>query len=160
MLGPKVERLPDDHPSKPECTFQLSRLCESTGNYTECKQLLIYALKLWRERGNDYQVARTLGCLSDANRMLGLNEEGMRRVEEGLKIYERLGDTAGQAGCLKDLAFLLHDDNQLDAAEQAASRAIDLLPEKGEQFLACRCRRILSDICHTKGQKEKAIHHS
>ena len=61
--------------------------------------------------------------------------------------------------CLEDLASLLLDDNQLDAAEDTAFRIIDLLPEKGQEFQLCRSHRILGQIYHSKGEKEKAIHH-
>jgi len=157
VLGPKIEGLPDDHRSKPECLFELARLLSSVGNHVERKRLLTQALKLQRERGDDRRVARTLSHLSDANRGIGLREEGAERAKEGLEIYERLGDTAGQAECLKDLAWVLYADGQLDAAEEAASRAINLLPEEGGQLLACRCHRILGDICHSKGRREDAI---
>ena len=69
-LGPKIEGLPDDHYYKPECLFWLSRLFDSVGNPAERKRLLIHTLKLWKERGADRQVARTLNSLSNANRSL------------------------------------------------------------------------------------------
>jgi len=46
MLGPKITELPDNHPSKPQCLFEFSRLANSVGNHTEEKQLLVYTLKL------------------------------------------------------------------------------------------------------------------
>ena len=49
MLGPKIEGLPDNHPSKPECLFQLSQLFQSVGRFAEGKRLLDHTLKLWRE---------------------------------------------------------------------------------------------------------------
>ena len=48
---------------------------------------------------------------------------------------------------------------QLDAAENAASRAIDLVPEKGGECLSCQLHRVLGKIHQSKGEKEKAIHH-
>ena len=74
MLGPKIEGLPDGHPSKAQCLWSLSRLFESVGNFAECKRLLCHSLKLWRKEGKDFRVAQTLGDLSDANRKLGLYE--------------------------------------------------------------------------------------
>ena len=157
-LGPKIEALPDDHSSKPECLFELSRLFFSVGNQVEYKRLLTRALKLERERGNVRQVTRILRHLSDANRLMGLPEEGIRWAREALEILERTGDTVGQARCLIKLALLLCDDQQFDAAEDAASRAIGLITEKGSQSLVCESHRVLGNIHRSKGETEKAIH--
>ena len=159
ILKPKIEGLPDDHRSKPECFFRLSRLFGSVGNTVERKQLPIHAVSLWREQGDDDWVATTLMELSDTNRLLGFHREGMEQAKEGLEIYERLGDTIGQAQCLIWLAHSLRPDNQLDAAEEAALRAIDLLPEKGEEFLVGESHRALGNIYYSKGDTEKGIHH-
>jgi len=159
VLGPKVKGLPDDHPSKPQCLVQLSWLFESVGNRVEYKQCLSHTLELQREQADIHQVARTLRYLSDANRLLGLHKEGVQQATEALGIYEQLGDAAEQAECLNYLAWLLYGDKQLDAAETAAYRAIDLLPDKGDQFLVCQCQRILGKICNFKGEREKAIDH-
>ena len=159
VLGPKIEGLRDDHPSKSQCLVELSGLFESIGNETERKQLLAHALKLQRERWDDHQVSRTLRLLSDTNRRLRLYKEGIQQAEEALEIHERLGGKVEQARCLKDLAWLLYEDRQLDAAEKAASRAIDLVPEKGGQSLVCGCHRLLGEIYRTKGRREKAIRH-
>jgi len=158
ILGPKIEGLPDNHSSKPECLFELSRLFFSVRHQAECKRLLTQALALERERGNVHQVTRILRHLSDANRLMGLPEEGIRRAREALEILERTGDTVGQARCLIKLALLLCDDQQFDAAEEAASRAIELITEKGSQSLVCESHRVLGNIHRSKGEMEKAIH--
>ena len=159
LLAPKIEGLPDGHRSKPRCLTELSRLSQSVGNFMEQKRLLVHSLKLERERGNDFEVGRILRRLSGANKELGLYKEGTQQGEEAVRIYERLGDMTEQADCWDDLARLLLSDNQLDAAEQAASRAISLVPDKGEEFLLCQCHRGLSNIYQAKGEREKAIHH-
>ena len=159
VLGSKIEQLPDDHHLKPDCLLWLAWLFDSVGDYTGEKRLLDHALKLERERGNDDRVALTLNELSDAVRMLGLLEEGIRQVKEALGIYERIGDTAKQGYALIRLARLLREDDQLDAAEEAASRAILLLPENGQEFWVCLSHRILGDVYRSKGEREKAVHH-
>ena len=159
VLKAKIEGLPDNHRSKPGCLFKLSRLFASVGNHVEQKRLLTHALKLGESSGGDDQTARTLTELSDANRMLGLLKEGILRVEEAVGIYERLGHTTGQAKCLNDLARLLFDDKQLDAAEDAASRAIVLLPHKGQEFQLCQSHRVLGNIYRSEGETKKATHH-
>ena len=159
MLRAKIEGLPDDHPSKPVCLLQLSRLFQSVGNNVERKRLLAHALRLERERGNNHQAARTLMYLSDANRLLYLREEGIQQAGEALEIFERLGSTIEQAECLNALARLLHQDKQFDAAEAAVSRAIVLLPEKGQEFRVCQSHRALGGIHRSKREREKVIHH-
>ena len=159
ILGPKIEGLPDDHPFKPDCLFKLSQLFDSVGNQVERKRLLTHALKLQRERGSDYEVAWVLGRLSDTNRLMGLPKEGIEQAKEALEIYKGLGNAVGQAHYSLDLARLLHLDNQLDAAEEAAFHAIDLLPEKGQEILVCQSHRILGNVYRLKGEIEKAIHH-
>ena len=159
MLGPRIEALPDNHPSKPRCLEGLSWLFHSIGNMVERKRILTHTPKLWRERGNDRRVADTLCYLSDTNRRTGLGKEGIQQAREASEIFERCGNTVRQAGCLIDLARVLRDDNQLDAAEEAASRAIDLLSEKNEPHLLCTGYHVLGTICRSKGGTEKAIHH-
>ena len=159
VLGPRIEGLPDDHPSKPECLFRLARLFESIGNHREQKRLLEHSLRLERRQGDDCQVALILHNLSYGNRMLRLFNEGIGQAREALEIYERVGATGDQGDCLVGLAMLLHDDKQLDAAEEAASRATKILPEKGEERQVCESHRVLGAIYRSKGEKEKAIHH-
>ena len=159
ILGPKVEGLPDDHPSKPDCLLWLARLFGSIGIYTEQKRLLNHTLKLGRERGDEVSVALTLSDLSNVNRMLGLYGGGMQQAEEAIEISERLGNPILQIRALSNLTWLLLNDNQLDAAEATALRTIDLAPETGQEYLICESHRALGKIYHSKGEKEKAIHH-
>ena len=165
VLGQKIKELPDDHYSKPQCLFWLSRLFQSVGNHVEYKQLLVETLRLRRERGDDLQIADTLRFLSDTR--LGHYKEGILRAKEALEIYERLNDSSRQGLSLRQLASLLYFDEQFDAAEEAALRATDLLSDKGEQsvvsqgkqFPICECYRVLGQICHSKGETEKATKH-
>lgn len=159
ILGQKIENLPDGHPSKPECLVRLSLIFQSVGNPAKQKRLLTHALQLAREQGNKTRIAETLAGLSNANRILGIYKEGIEQVKESLEIFEGLGDTKGQVNSLICLAWLLRDNEQLDAAEDAALRAIDLVSEggKGSRSDTCQSHRILGEIYLSKGEKERAI---
>ena len=158
VLGPRIEGLLDDHSSKLQCLFQLARLCDKVGNRVECKRLLAGTLRLCRECGSD-MIAQVLRYLSDVNRRMGLCKEGIEQVEEALTIYEKRGDIIFRAECLNKLAFLFQADGQLDAAEEAASGAINLIGDKGNQLLLCGSHRVLGEIYNSKGEREKAISH-
>jgi tetratricopeptide (TPR) repeat protein len=157
VLGPKVKGLPDDHPSKAKCLNSLAWLFDEVGNYAESKQLLIRALKSWREQGNDLWVAETLWGISKVDQSLQLYKEGIHQIEEALGIYKRLDNLSGQARSLRILAHLLRSDGQLDAAEGIATQVIDCF--LGEQFQVCDCHRVLGNICSSKGETEKAVNH-
>ena len=159
MLGPKIEALPDGHPSKARCLWGLSRLFYSVGNFAECKRLRSRSLELWGEQGNDFWVARALGDLSDANRTVGLYEEGIGQAKEASEIFEWLGEVVRQAECLTTLAWLLCNAEQFEAAEEVGSRAVDLLSETGEEYRVCQAHRALGQIYQYKGDTKKAISH-
>lgn len=78
VLARKIEALADDHPSKPECLYQLSQLFQRVENHLERSQLPVHALILRQERGNDHRFAQTLRALARVHLELGLYEEGMQ----------------------------------------------------------------------------------
>ena len=159
VLGPKIEALSDDHPSKPEYLFQLSLLSTGTGSQVERKRILTHILRVNRQKGDRLQVGRALTFLSDTNRQLGLCEEGIQQAKEALEIFEQLGGKLWQGTCLIHLTGLFLSDKQLDAAKDAASRAIDLFSEIDEGYHICASHRLLGDVYRSKGEREKAIHH-
>ena len=158
ILRSKIEFLPDDHQLKPQCLCNLSELFGRIGNFMEQRRLLTHALKLYRQQRDDLRVAHTLQRLSDVNRLLGHQEEGIQLAKEALEIYKSKGDTTGEAQCLNQLARVFLEGRQLDTAEDAAYRAIDLIGNDRE-FDLCQLHRLLGDIHESKGEKKKAIHH-
>ena len=158
-LGPKFEALAGDHPSKPKCLYQLSRLLGTIGNHAGRKQLLTLVMELSRERGDDHQLSQGLSNLSVVDLNLGLYEEGIRVAKEASEILERLGNEVEQAQALINLGWLFYHDDQIDEAEGAVSHAIDLLPEKHEEFRLCQCHRLLGRIYHSRNDTKKNFHH-
>ena len=159
VLGPKIEGLPDDHPSKPRCLLLLSHLFSSIRNCVESKRLLVRALKLWRGQGNDLQVARTLKDLAYANLWLDLNVEGIPEAREASEIFERLNHTVGHVSSLRCLARLLAEGDQADAAEEAILRAAKLSSDKLSQSDLCEHHHILGHISLSRGEMGAAIIH-
>ena len=125
----------------------------------ERKRLLNHALKLWRQRGDDHWIATTLRFLSMANKQLGLHREGIQQAEEAVEIFKRQNNKSGQAQSWYDLARLLHNDGQLEAAEETASRVIGLLSVEDDQFMDCQSHHLLGNIYSSKDETAKAIDH-
>ena len=158
VLGLKIEQLPDDHCWKPFSLFELSRLFKKLGNHAEHKRLLAHALQLWRDWGDYEWVGRALIALAAANLLLGFYREGIIQAQEALGVYEMLGCVTDKVECLTVLARLLLQNEQLDAAEKAIIRSINLL-ENGPRLALCHPYRILGEISHSRGEREKAIYH-
>ncbi|KAF9780530.1 hypothetical protein BJ322DRAFT_1112528 [Thelephora terrestris] len=158
-LGTKIKDLPDSHPSKAKCLLTLAQLSGAMGNHAGCKHLLLHALALELERGNDFGVAETLQCLSYANQHLGMYKEAIQQAKEALEIFKQLGDMREQLNCLQSLARSFLFDSRLDAAEETVSRNIELLPEKGHELHLSQSHRLLGEIYRRKGEMEKAVYH-
>ena len=158
MLGRKIEGLPDHHPSKPQCLFRLAQLLGPVANAEEeHHRVLLHALRLWRERGDDFEVARTLMRLTDPKWRLGYYTGGTPLVKIALETFERLDCTTERARALRRLAQLSKSDSS--AAEEAASRSLDLLRDKDEDLLVCECHQTLGDIYRYHSKIGKAIDH-
>ena len=156
VLGSKIEALPDSHPFKPYCLFFLSRLFGKVGKLAEQKRVLFQILGFRRDKEDHYCVADALIELADANCRLGLYEEGIQQAMEASGVFGRLGETGRQAHCLVVLISLLYQDEQLDAAEEMASRAMDL---SENQFQLYKYHILLGEIHRSKGNTERALHH-
>ena len=70
---------------------------------------------------------------------------------------ERLCDIPGQVQSLRLLGRLLYESKQLDTAEEAVSRALNLSLGKGNQFQVFECHHLLGLIFQSKGESEAAI---
>jgi len=73
-----------------------------------------------------------------------------------LEICKRLGDAEGQAKGWHFLAWSLRDGDQLDAAEEAELRAINLFRDQGREYSVCESHRVLGQIYHSKGERREA----
>ena len=158
-LGPKIEGLPDSHPVKLWCLVELSHTFGSVGQREEEKRLLGHILRLHQEQGDEHGIVHTLEELADSNEALRLYEEAIVNLKEALGIYEQLGDKVGQADTLQHLALLFVEVKQVNAAEEAASHAINLLPNEPGDSTHCEHHHILAHICESRGESEEAISH-
>ena len=159
ILGQRIEKYPDDHPSKSDCLLWLSILAQAVGDHSERTRLLNQSLKLWKDKGDLSGTIIRLRFQSDAYSEVGRYEEAIQPIREALEVCEQLGDPVEKARTLMDLAEALVFANQLDEAEESASAAIALLPEDCDQFFLSYSHRVISGIYRSKSDNEKAIEH-
>ena len=158
----RIEGLPDNHPSKLECLAMFSSLSKAAAQNLEAKRVFVQVLNLSREQGHSLQIAGTLMALAELNHDLHLQEEEKLQLQEALEIYEQCDDIEAQKVTLHHLTVLFFENNQLDLAEETASRAIDL--PRDETRLHLRrydhgFRHGLGHACESRGETDAAINH-
>jgi len=70
-----------------------------------------------------------------------------------------LSDTEGQASSLRVLALLFAEDCQVDAAEEAASRAANISSDNPSKYQLPEHHHILGHIYYSRGEAAAAIDH-
>lgn len=86
------------------------------GELQEARSYLLEALTLWREQDQEHEVANALLILGAVEKHLHLFEDARRHYEDGLAIFEREGDEDGTQRMLNNLAILLLDTGETEAA--------------------------------------------
>ena len=159
VLGSRIEGLPNNHPSKLRCLDSFATMLGSYGNFPESRRLLGCMLKFWREQGSDHKVAGLLVELASANWALGIYAEGISQAKEALEIYEKLNETVEQVDCLHVLASLFIEDNQVNAAEEATSRAVIISLDEPSKSQLREHYLILGHMCRRRGETGAANGH-
>jgi tetratricopeptide (TPR) repeat protein len=115
--------------------------------------------KLDRHRGADREAALAAGLVADILQARGQLDEALKiRNEEGLPVYERLGDVRSRAGTMGQIADILEDRGQLDEALKIRNE--EELPVY-ERLGDVRGRAVtmgrIADILQDRGQLDEAL---
>jgi predicted ATPase/DNA-binding SARP family transcriptional activator len=135
-----LDAVGDDAPA-PLRARALHALADNTADRMPDPEGIRAALALFRELGDEREVARCLLSLSDAKSLRGEYEEGRRAAEEALAIARRLGDAALIGEALGDIGLgidrieealpYLREAAQRCRSVGAVSRAARLLSTAG-----------------------------
>ena len=156
ILGPKIDTLPETHPSKAECVCALATLFSVLGDFSVARRLHLHELRLWQKHGNELNGAIALTRLADTNRLLGNTQEGIGQAEEALRVFERLEEKCWQGHCLKIIAWGYVDCRQLRGASRCVDRLFALLRNGSDKGLLRSCGRILAAISVQTGNLSDA----
>ena len=160
VLGPKIERLPDDHPSKPHCLFHLSMLFGDFGKVFEQKQLLIHAIKLWKDGKELDRMVQALVELSIVNWKLKLYDEAIKQAKEATVLLPKhIKNPRTQILYSIKIAASLVQCGQVDAAEEIISHVVVFLQKNEQPSLAALCHGVIGSLYYVKGDGDKAIEH-
>ena len=127
------------------------------GNTDRAKALLEQSLTLFRSIDDDRGAASILGNLGDLAATAGKYDEAIALALQSLAILERLHDAQSTAWQLVNLgAFELKRGNA-DAARPRLRRAIELLSEYPDDWLAANALDYLSRLAVAEGDWARAL---
>jgi tetratricopeptide (TPR) repeat protein len=103
------------------------------------------------------QDPHTLMCLARAKQVLGEVAEAMRLYHDALKMYEEVGDRAGQAATLNNIGGVYHSIGQLDKALEYYHQALPIRVEERDRAGVAQTLNNIGGVYDSIGQLDKAL---
>jgi predicted ATPase len=109
-------------------------LAEYHGDYDQAVARHEAAAVIWRELGEEGNLARTLDHLGNCAHDRGDLAGAMLLHEQALNLTRRVGDTRGIASALGNLGIMAIYAGQLDRARRLLEETLSLMRESGNQY--------------------------
>ena len=127
------------------------------GRLQDAKAALEQALALYHDDGDLYHIAYVNHHLGSVNRGLGEFSRSAACYRAAEKGYRKLGNRAGLASTLNNLANLLHSQGRLQAAEEALTESARHAEESGNPRVLSHALDSLGDVLRHGGQYTRAL---
>jgi DNA-binding CsgD family transcriptional regulator len=122
------------------------------------------AAKLAQDLPDDpsIQLLRARAQLARGSALHVLSEQRRAReaIDRALKIFQKLGDTAGESDALHKLAALHYDAGKTRSALQLAVRSLRLREQLGDALRIADTLIVLAHIHHGQGEQGKALRYA
>jgi len=79
-----------------------------------------------------------------------------RQLTQSIALFSELGDRAGEAEALSNLASNLFYMGEAEESERVAARALDLAKAAGDPYLTGYCLQTFGDQCASRGEFDRA----
>ncbi len=132
-------------------------LASAQGQYAEAVEHLEASLSLWRDLGNQRQMAASLRSLGVVAEYQGNYAEAAARFREALKLSRGLDDNEGIAEALNFLGQVQLDIDDLDAARRSLVEALPLVQHAGARRERTLVLRNLGRVAAVSGDDTLAL---
>ncbi len=92
------------------------------------------ALKIFREHGDDFQVAHTLYHLAYIPHFAGDMKQAKSAYEQSLDMYRRINDAWGIGGCLHCIAHVAEQQGSAEASRNLFDESLSYLKTSGDRW--------------------------
>lgn len=146
-----------DRRREAEALYQVTELLARLGRRAEAVEPFHQAVAIWKELGLTAQLAWTLAESSRVERPVFQGEEARRNLEEGLRLFEQVGDPLLEARTLHALGSFLEREPR--TAVPYLERALRLAEEHGYRDLEMRAHYQLGFALDDLAEKQEALRH-
>lgn len=141
-----------------ESLYTEAKKIYDAGNPRESIPLFEQARAAFLTEGNVAQASHVANDLGVVYYLVGRREEAKRILQDTLASFEQLGDVAGQAKAIGNLAQVLNKMGDRAGAERNYQRAGELFHQTGERMMEYETYRALSQMQLQSGRWLEAIH--
>ncbi len=141
-----------------ESLYTEAKKIYDAGNLRESLTMFEQAHAAFLTEGNVTQAAHVANDLGVVYYLVGQREEAKKILQGALTAFEQLGDVAGQAKAMGNLAQVLNKAGDRAGAEQNYHRAAELFHQIGERSMEYDTYRALSQMQLQSGRWLEAIH--
>jgi tetratricopeptide (TPR) repeat protein len=131
-------------------TGQLANSWLSLSRFREVRELCTKTLELGQDPDTVVSLAR-------ARRVLGEVAEAMRLYQDALKMYEEVGDRAGQATTLNNIGMVYYGTGQPDKALEYYQQALPITEEVGDRAGQASTLNNIGMVYYGTGQPAQAL---
>jgi non-specific serine/threonine protein kinase len=135
----------------------LAVICMRQGDLPAAKSHLDSSLAKWQEEGDERWQGLVLGNLGLIAREQYDFSGACRCFEESARILDGLGDSAGSANALLNLAHSETDLGELGPAERHIEHALDLYSPDASDWVLATSRALLGMVRWSRGEDEDAL---
>ena len=117
------------------------------GDHVSAKELIEKALIIWREMGDQNEVALTLGHMGWSSFMQGDNAAALRLFEESLELHRRSGNKRLINRAILDVCQVLVSQGQVAKARPLANEALAIGMSLNDRWAQWGAHHYLADCC-------------
>jgi class 3 adenylate cyclase/tetratricopeptide (TPR) repeat protein len=123
----------DDRASEANAHRLLGELERLAGDHAASRRELSESVRLWREIGDERELARALRARGFLEVFSGAPTEAERYLSEADELYQRLGDSGGRAWVAQHRAWMAFLGGNIDEADERLHQAAETMAELGDR---------------------------
>ncbi len=156
LIHDTLARLAPNSPRRPVWMHHQGILAQFRGDYEQAEHCYRQALQIYKESGNQVEMADTYHQLGTFTHMRHEHEEAERYYQMALQTFEQLGEQAKVAVSYHQLGMLANDRGDDKDAERRYQQALHINEKLDDQEGIASSYHQLGNLAYSRGDHERA----